>query len=203
MAHKHLAVFSDLLKEHYQCGEDEASHLCSVSKVRKVKKYTHVLNEGEEDKYVFFVISGAMRMFYLNDDFKEFTVKFSFENQWLNKIAARVSDTESALNIQAMENSVVVQIDRDQFWAFAGTNIPFLSKFLEVIREEITRYRDRVISNIAEDSEVRFDQFAQYYSEYWNRIPDRHIASYIGVTPEFFSKLKKRKLREYLGLPKQ
>ena len=66
------------------------------------------------------------------------------------------------------------------------------------ILTEIVNSQKRILLNIGGSAEDRYDDFIKHFKNFTNRIPDRYIASYIGVTPEFFSKLKKKKIREYL-----
>lgn len=195
-----IQLFKSYLSQSLELSDELWADLLEHTLVRKIKKSDYLFKEGEPTIHLFFILSGAFRMFYLNDGFKEYTVKFGFENSWISDLEAIQSEAPSKYHLQAIENAVVVQIAKCDMDVIFKNHPNFHFYYLAYLEKELVKSRNRIVLNIAHTAEDRFDNFVNKYAKFTNRISDRHIASYIGVTPEFFSKLKKRKLREYLNL---
>ena len=181
-------------------NNEEVNFISSKFRIRKVKKYAYLFKEGERAEQYNLVAKGALRLYYMNDDFKEFSLRFAFEEQWIGDLDSFTATNASNLNLQAMENTIVYQIDRSDQKLLLH-EIPKLYRiFLFKFEERLLEANKRILLNISATAEERFDEFINNYGNYYNRIPDRHIASFIGVTPEFFSKLKNAKLKEYLQI---
>ncbi len=190
----------DYFNQYKALDDDEIRLISSKFRLRKIKKHAFILRDGEIMSQYNLVAKGALRLYYLNEDFKEFSLRFAFEGQWLGDLESYVNESQSSLNIQAMENTIVFQIDRENQKRLLK-EIPRLYQiFLFKYEERLLEANRRILLNISVAAEGRFDDFVANYGDYYNRIPDRHIASYIGVTPEFFSKLKNKKIKEYLEI---
>lgn len=167
---------------------------------RKYKKGAFVYNEGDVHIFNNFVVEGALRLYYLDDNFKEYSLSFAFENWWTGDLNSFVTGSESKMCLQAFENTIVLQITyEDQLEVLEA--IPELYKaYMFSFQKALMRANDRIIDNIGGRAEERFEDFMTTYPRYLNRLPDKYIASYIGVTPEFYSKLKRQSLRKHLNL---
>lgn len=169
-------------------------------KVRRYKKRAFIFNEGDIHKYNTFVVSGALRLYAFDDSFKEYSLHFAFENWWTGDLTSLVKNEPSQLCLQAIENSILLQItyEDQKEWLDA---IPQLYKpWMLAFQSALMRANQRVLDNIGSTAEKRFEDFLKTYPKYMNRLPDKYIASYIGVTPEFYSKLKRNSVRKYLKL---
>lgn len=190
----------ELIEQWYPLDVTTREQIIAKSSVRRVRKSDFLFREGQDGSKLYLVIQGALRVFVLDNNFKEHVIRFGFENRMIGDIRAFLYQTQSELNVQAIENSVLLEVSAEslrELFTLSESLSLFYKDFLEF---ELSLAQDRIINHLAKDAEGRYLDFISEYGAHNNRISDRHIASYIGVTPEFFSKLKKKKIREFLEL---
>lgn len=190
----------ELIEMWYPLEEGTKRLIVEKSQVRRVKRTDYLFQEGQDGTSMFFVVQGGVRGFVLDNEFKEHVVRFGFENRMVGDIRAFLYGTRSELNLQAIENAILLEVSSCNLKElFVGSNTLslFYKDFLEY---ELSIAQDRIINQLSKKAEDRYLSFLKEFGKYNNRIPDKYIASYIGVTPEFFSKLKKKVIREFLNL---
>ena len=172
--------------------EREISFLENVFKERKVRRRQFILQEGEVCKFNSFVVEGCFRMFMVDDHGKEHNLQFAVENWWIGDIGSFHSEQPGKLNIEAIENSVILQIKKeDQLKLFV--DFPKFNRIFRVITENaLISFQRRVLQNISSTAEERYLDFIERYPYFFNRISNVQIASFLGVTPEFLSTIRKR-----------
>jgi CRP-like cAMP-binding protein len=172
--------------------EQEISFLKSVFKERKVRRRQFILQEGDVCKYNSFVVEGCFRMYMIDENGKEHNVQFAVENWWIGDIGSFHSEQPSQLYIEAIENSVILQIKKeDQLRLFI--DYPKFNRIFRVFTENaLVSLQSRVLQNISSTAEERYLDFMERYPYFFNRISNVQIASYLGVTPEFLSTVRKR-----------
>lgn len=166
--------------------------LKTVFTERKVRKKQYLLQEGDVCQFNTFVVEGCFRMFRVDDQGKEHNLQFAIENWWILNMESFYFGTPSKLNIEALEHSVVCQIKKeDQFKLFV--DYPKFNRIFRVLSENaLIASQKRVLQNISSTAEERYLDFLVQYPQLFNRISNAQIASYIGVTPEFLSAIRKR-----------
>ena len=157
----------------------------------QVKRRNKLLKAGEICKDYFFVVSGIFRMFGEDDKGFEHTIQFAAESDWIADIGSFYSQKASKLNIEALEVAEVLRISQqDLFELF--TTIPKLNRIFKVmIEHKYIELQDRVLQNFSSTAELRYLAFLEQYPHLKNRLPNTQIASYLGITPEFLSKIRK------------
>ncbi len=172
--------------------EQEIAFLASVFKERKIRRRQFILQEGDVCKYNSFVVEGCFRMYKLDENGKEHNLQFAVENWWIGDIGSFHSELPSQLNIEAIENSVILQIKKeDQLRLFV--DFPKFNRIFRVFTENaLISYQRRVLQNISSTAEERYLDFVERYPYFFNRISNVQIASFLGVTPEFLSTIRKR-----------
>ena len=178
--------------EYLPLNEEEIAFLKRVFKERKVRRRQFILQEGDICKYNSFVVEGCFRMYMVDDNGKEHNLQFAIENWWIGDIGSFHSEQPSKLNIEAIENSVILQIRKeDQLKLFV--EFPKFNRIFRVFTENaLISYQTRVLQNISSTAEERYLDFMDRYPHFFNRISNVQIASYLGVTPEFLSTIRKR-----------
>lgn len=173
-------------------GEEEISFLESVFKERKVRRRQFILQEGDVCKINSFVVEGCLRMYMVDENGKEHNLQFAVENWWIGDISSFHSEQPSKLYIEAIENSVILQIKKeDQLKLFV--DFPKFNRIFRVFTENaLISFQRRVLQNISSTAEERYMDFRERYPYFFNRISNVQIASYLGVTPEFLSTIRKR-----------
>lgn len=168
----------------------------SKTEIKQYKAKTVLVNAGEISKYSYFVNSGLLRSFNINDNIVEHVLSFACEGWWIGDMYSLISKKPGNLFIEVLEDAEVVLVTREsQNELF--TEIPKLERFFRILTENsLVAHQERLMDNLSLTAEERFDKFCKRYPTIIQRVPQKQIASYIGVTPEFFSKMKARLLRK-------
>lgn len=172
--------------------DKEIAFVEEVFKERRIKKRQFILLEGEICKYSTFVLEGCFRMYLVDDDGKEHNLQFAIENWWIGDIGSFFTDKLSKLNVEAIENSIILQVRKeDQLKLF--TDYPKFNQIFRVLAENaMVGLQRRVLQNISSTAEERYVDFLERNPNLFNRISNVQIASYLGVTPEFLSAIRKK-----------
>lgn len=172
--------------------DKEKAFVEEVFKERRVKKRQFLLQEGEICKHNTFVLEGCFKMYLVDPNGKEHNLQFAIENWWIGDIGSFHSDTPTQLNIEALENSIVLQIRKeDQLKLFV--DYPKFNRIFRVFTENaLISAQRRILQNISSTAEERYLDFLKRYPLFFNRISNVQIASYLGVSPEFLSTIRKK-----------
>lgn len=155
------------------------------------KRKQKLLNAGEICKDYFFVVSGCFRMFGVDDKGFEHNIQFAAENDWIADLGSFYSQKPSQLNIEALELSEVLRIHQKDLYELFTQN-PKLNRIFKVmIEHKYIELQNRVLQNFSSTAEQRYLAFLEQYPHLKNRLPNTQIASYLGITPEFLSKIRK------------
>ena len=168
----------------------------SKTEIKTYRAKTIVVNAGEISQYSYFVNSGLLRSFNINDNIVEHVLSFACEGWWIGDMYSLISQKPGNLFIEILEDAEVVLLSREnQNELF--TQIPKLERFFRILTENsLVAHQERLMDNLSLTAEERFDKFCKRYPTLIQRVPQKQIASYIGVTPEFFSKMKSRLLKK-------
>jgi CRP-like cAMP-binding protein len=171
---------------------EEVEALKKAFKERRIKRRQFILQEGSVCELNTFVVEGCFRMYYVDEKGKEHNIQFAVENWWIGDIGSFHSEEPSKLYIEAIENSIVLQIKKqDQLNLFV--NYPKFNRIFRVFTENaLVAFQRRVLQNISSTAEERYLDFMQRYPYFFNRISNVQIASFLGVTPEFLSTIRKK-----------
>ena len=173
-------------------NEEEGSVVKTVFKERKIKRRQFILQEGDVCKLNTFVIEGCFKMYMVDGNGKEHNLQFAIENWWIGDIGSFHTEQPSKLYIEAIENSVILQINKeDQLKLFV--EYPKFNRIFRVMTENaLVSSQRRILQNISSTAEERYLDFMERYPHFFNRISNVQIASYLGVTPEFLSTIRKK-----------
>ncbi len=173
-------------------SEEEKSIVEEVFKERRIKRRQFILHEGDICRYNTFVIEGCFRMYFVDEKGKEHNIQFAVENWWIGDIGSFHSQEPSKLYIEAIENSVILQIKKeDQLKLFV--DFPKFNRIFRVFTENaLVNAQRRILQNISSTAEERYLDFLNRYPYFFNRISNVQIASYLGVTPEFLSTIRSK-----------
>ncbi|WP_396155983.1 Crp/Fnr family transcriptional regulator [Flavobacterium macrobrachii] len=168
----------------------------SKTEIKTYRAKTIIVNAGEISQYSYFVNSGLLRSFNINDNIVEHVLSFACEGWWIGDMYSLISQKPGNLFIEVLEDAEVVLLSREnQNELF--TQIPKLERFFRILTENsLVAHQERLMDNLSLTAEERFDKFCKRYPTLIQRVPQKQIASYIGVTPEFFSKMKSRLLKK-------
>jgi CRP-like cAMP-binding protein len=159
-----------------------------------MKRKEFLLKQGQVARDLAFVVDGCLRAFALDDNGFEHILQFAPTGWWISDMSSVISRRESLLNVDSIKPSQVLLLSReDQLTLF--DEVPRLERYFRVLTENgLVSSRMRLIENLSLTARQRYQRFCQTYPNLINEIPQKYIASFIGVTPEFLSKIRGEKL---------
>jgi CRP-like cAMP-binding protein len=173
----------------------ETELIKSTFKPRKLRKRQYFLQTGETCRYTAFITKGAMRQYCLDEKGNENIVHLYIEKHWAEDRASLFSAEPSAYNIEAWEDTEILIVKPNDIFALAE-KIPALAVMLRVMDDRhAIALHNRLNSMICGTAEMRYLEFANKYPHFIQRFPQHHIASYLGITKETLSRVKKQRVR--------
>jgi CRP-like cAMP-binding protein len=171
-------------------NEKEKEELSNRVIEKNIKRKQFILQAHDVCRHYTFVISGLFKMYGVDKNGTDHNIQFASENEWIVDIGSFHSDKESRLYIEAIEPAVILQIEKSNL-LYLYTNYPkFDRNFRVIIENKFIELENRVLQNISSTAEERYETFLEQYPILSNRIPNTQIASYLGITPEFLSKIR-------------
>ncbi len=191
-----MAQILDNISKIVTLSPEEELLFLSKIETKHYKAKTIILNAGEICKHSYFVNSGILRSFTINDNIVEHVLSFACEGWWIGDMYSLLSQKPGNLFIEVLEDAEVVLLSKENQEELYH-QIPKLERFFRIIVENsLVSYQERLMDNLSLTAEERFEKFCKKYPTLIQKIPQKQIASFIGVTPEFFSKMKSRLLRK-------
>ena len=180
---EHFKNYIPLNEEEKELFEDRVTQ-------RNVKRRQMILQEGFICKHYSFVEKGCFRMYGVDAKGVEHNIQFAAENDWITDIGSFHREKQSKLFIEAIEPSVILQIEKQDLY-FLYRSISKLDRIFKVIVEnKFVELQNHVLQNISSTAQERYLNFLEQYPQLALRLPNTQIASYIGITPEFLSKIR-------------
>ena len=180
------------IERHIHLTQDDKVRFLSVLRTKTVKKKSIILSENKVSTHATFVLKGCLKAYTVNDNGFEHIIQFAPEDWWVTDMYSFISQKPGNIIIEAIENSEVVQLSRaDQLRLF--DDIPAFERYFRIITEKsLVSYRTRLMDNMSLPATERYAGFCEQYPTLISKLPQKLIASYIGVTPEFLSKMRAR-----------
>ncbi|GAA0193864.1 Crp/Fnr family transcriptional regulator [Fulvivirga kasyanovii] len=189
----HLQLIKNISKHvTLTSGEKELFETFWVEKV--LHKGDYLLRSGQVCKTDNYIISGSLKAFYIDlASGKEDILYFAIDDWWATDISSFQKQTPSIYSIQALEETRLLQIHYQSFEKML-TAIPKLEKYFRIISEGyIGSLQRRIILHSAYDAEQRYNDFLTQYPQIAKRVPQYLLASYLGISAEFLSRIRKKK----------
>lgn len=187
------------ISKHVSLTPEEQALFLSKTDTKTVKVKTILLSAREISKETYFVNSGILRSFYINDNIIEHVLHFACEGWWIGDMYSYISEKPGNLFIEVLEEAEIVILSKENQQELYQ-EIPKLERFFRILAENsLVAHQERLMDNLSLTAEERFEKFCSKYPTLIQSIPQKHIASFIGVTPEFFSKMKARMLKKVIS----
>lgn len=173
--------------------DEEIQVLIPYLKTKKINKKEFLFEEGQACTANYFVAGGCLRLYFVNDKGVENIVQFAIENWWISDYMSLEKQTPSSFSLQAVESSHLIVIEKQRQEEMLQ-KVPKLERYFRIIAQRANAAAQMRIKYISELSgEQRYWQFTESFPEFVQRIPQYMLASYLGFTPEFLSKLRAKK----------
>ena len=171
--------------------EDEAQFI-DIINTHFVKKRQFIVQPGFICKYQTYVLKGAFRSYFVSDEGIEHTIQFAIEDWFISDFSSYINQKPSSLIVEALEDSVVQQIDYDAVETLCKNNSKFERFFRLVAQKSFAYSQQRILSNLGKSAKERFLEFNELYPTIVQRVPQYALASYLGMSAEFLSKIRKQ-----------
>lgn len=181
------------IAKHIQLESAEIEHFTSLITFQKVPKKTLLLKENEACPYLNFVHSGALRSFCLDKDGKEATIMFAFPDWWVTDMYCFLNEKPAMMYIETIVESEILRLSRQNLEKLFS-EIPKFERFFRILMQNAyTREQLRIIENLSLSAEERYDRFLMKYPQVAMNVTQKQIASFLGISPEFLSVIRKNK----------
>ena len=188
----HIKLLIDHINKDVTLDVKGIDKLKSVLIFKELKKKEFLIEPGGTATSMNFIVQGAMRSYYLDEKAQEHTLQLGIEEWWINDLYSYLSGKQSRMYVQALEKTILIQLPRIELEKLYIEE-PEISNFFRIkIQNAYITVQERVINSMSDDAYERYDNFRKSYRDIEQRVPQYIIASYLGVTPEFLSYLRKK-----------
>lgn len=188
--------FKTYLTSNLDITENDLASLLENCKSKTFKKDEFLLRERDYCNQTFFVEEGLLRQYSISSNGKEHTISFGPENWFVTDRESMYFNQPSCYNIQALQDSKVVALD-EQFINLLSEKIPSFANFNnKLLHKHIRQLQNRINLLLGANAEERYLEFVAMYPNILLRVPQIMIASYLGITPESLSRVRKELARK-------
>ena len=169
---------------------EEETILLSKIVHRTYLKNQYISQQGDICKSINFIISGCTKTFYMDKEGQEHIVMFSIEDWWTSDLGSFITQTPADFNVQCIEKTQLIQFTHDNLEELYK-QIPKIERlFRKIVERAFVASQKRIIRNFSLTAKERYQIFKKNYPKIDQRVPQYMIASYLGITKEFLSKIK-------------
>ncbi|KMQ65752.1 catabolite gene activator protein [Chryseobacterium angstadtii] len=180
------------IREYIEISDEKLEKYCNAFSVHKIKKKDFLLKEGDICEAEGFVLNGCFKVFHTDSNADEQILYFAVEDWWISDIDSFINKIPSQLNIQAIEDSEILLIskeDKEKLYQ----EIPEIEKLMRLkFQMSVIALQRRVIDNLSKPSDELYQDFLKKYPKTAHRLTNIQIAAYLGVTPEFISRIRRK-----------
>ncbi|MGF2414134.1 Crp/Fnr family transcriptional regulator [Ferruginibacter sp.] len=177
------------IAKHISLTQDEQQQLIAVLAFKKVKKKQFLYQEGDISKQAIFVSKGCLRSYSIDKNGFEHILQFAPAGWWISDMRSIITQQPGTLYIDAVDESEIILIQKTDLEKLY-TAVPKLERFFRILAENsLATYQHRLIDNLSLSALERYNNFCVRYPSLIENLPQKQVAAYIGVTPEFLSKM--------------
>jgi len=185
------SVLFDHIAAKIALTHDEWEISRSVFIPKKIRRRQYLLTEGDPCKYMIFVNSGALRSYSIDDKGEEHIIQFAIENWWITDLYSFLTGEPATDNIDALEDSDLFLLDLPSYNMLFDRVPKFERYFRTLLQNNFIASRERLIHTISGSAEERYSYFMKEHAALAQRVPQHMIASYLGLTPETLSRVRR------------
>lgn len=183
------------ISNHVSLDKKEIDLFTSLLTVKEVSKKKFLLQEGKSCSSIHYVHSGILRAYCYDKEIHERVIMFAVQDWWITDIHGFATGKPAIVNIEAIEDSVVLELQKEDLDQLYSKVPKFERVFRILMQNSYIREQLRTTQNLTLTAEERYVNFVAKYPNVYQRVPLKQIASYLGITPEFLSVIRKKKAK--------
>lgn len=188
----YLIPFFRNFEKHIPISDKEKRIISANLEFMDVPRNDVVLSQGNKINTIFYVVSGALRAYHLNEKGKESTVMFAVKDWWITDMNGFANQDFAQVSLETIENSKLIGL-RYEILESLLQELPKLERFFRILfQRAYIREQSRLLRQLSMDVATRYRSFVDKYPKIVASVPQKQMASYLGVTPEFLSQVKNK-----------
>lgn len=177
------------LAQHITLSPEEEQLIVLALQQKKIRRKQFLFQEGEVHRYQTFVLKGCLRMYSVDKNGFEHILQFAPPGWWVADMHSVQTQTPGTFYIDAILDSEIIIVQRSDIETLYQT-IPKLERYFRILAENaLVTYQHRLVDNLSLSARERYEGFCKRYPSLITTLPQKQVAAYIGVTPEFLSKM--------------
>ncbi|MFH4966405.1 Crp/Fnr family transcriptional regulator [Gaetbulibacter sp. M235] len=182
--------FLEYLNRYIKLDDKEKNLILSNIETRRFLKGQYILQQGDICRHENFLISGSVKVFYVDQFGNQHVVMLAVEGWWVSDLGSLINKTKADYNIQCLEDTELFQISLEKL-NYLYNHLPKLERFFRlIIQKAFIASQKRIILNNSLSAKERYKNFVINYPDLEQRIPQYLVASYLGMSKEFLSKIR-------------
>ena len=175
--------------------DDEGLQFAAAFKEYRVKKRQFIIQPDFTAKSRYFVLEGSLRAYVIGDEGQEHTIQLAIEEWWISDYNSYIFQQPANMFVVAMEDGLLFQLTHEQESRLKAENHKFETFFRILAERSVAFMQRRIISSLTQSAEERYELFVEKYPAMVSRFPQYVIASYLGMTTEFLSKIRNQRVK--------
>jgi len=172
---------------------EEANKILSAFEAIQVEKRKQILKPGEISKYIYFIVQGVVRSFFVDEKGVEHIYQIRLENGWIGDLESFLSQKPANFYLETLEPSILLQITNEGLEGLYR-EVPKLERYFRILfQNAYINALQRLNSTMWTTAEERYQELVKENCDILQRVPQAYIASYLGITPESLSRIRKKK----------
>ncbi|MCX6318084.1 MAG: Crp/Fnr family transcriptional regulator [Bacteroidetes bacterium] len=185
---------ANYLKRHVPVSDEEAAQFSAAFREVKIRKRQFIVQPEFIVKNRNYVLKGAFRAYVVDDKGQDSTIAFAIEDWWITDYNSYILQKPATMFVVALEDSIILEISHEKEQALKKANHLY-ETFFRIRAERTAAFmQQRIISNLTQNAEERYYQFIEKYPQIVQRVPQYALASYLGMTTEFLSRIRNKRM---------
>jgi CRP-like cAMP-binding protein len=186
----------DYFKKNVSIPTEIENKLNEIILEKKIVKGEIILADNSIKKEHIFVVSGCLRSFYKTEDGKEYTIQFAIKNWWISDYMTLYTNEKSTISIESLTHSKVLVLDKNKTDKLYKEYPPFETFQRKNFEKRTATLQKRILSLLALTAAEKYNQFINDYADFEKIIPNYQIASFLGITPQSLSRIRKERFKK-------
>lgn len=182
------------IEKHVRLTDEEFQLLLSAAVPRKYRKGQYIVHNGAIARRTHFIDQGAALAYFVDNSGDEHVIQFAIEGWWISDIHSYVFNQPALFSVRAIEDCELLEFGYDELSKIYQLAPAVQAYFLRITQIAFASFQERTLHNLSLSAEERYIKFITKYPKLELRFPQKVIASYLGVSAEFYSKIRKRLL---------